>query len=100
MGTMSCIPSLEATYVWAAESQQGERFRKGRDSQGLFKKFLISLIVRDNMQQFAGSCDDYQYQQFNRCWYAVPWVEEPNLTQQSSSYTHKHTHAHTEYYFC
>ena len=40
--------------------QRGERFRKGKDSQGLFKNFLISLIVRDNVQQFASSCDYYQ----------------------------------------
>lgn len=45
---------------------------RGETARGLFKKFLISLIVHDNVQQFAGSCDDYQYQQFNRCWYAVP----------------------------
>lgn len=26
------------------------------------------------MQQFAGSCDDYQWQQFNRCWCTVQAV--------------------------
>ena len=50
------------------KQKERENFRKRKDSQRVFEKFHILLIAHDKMQQFAGSCDDYRWQQFNRCW--------------------------------
>lgn len=61
------IPWHEATYVRAVERERNNFSGREEDSQRVFYKFRILLIARDKMQQFAGSCDYYQRQQFNRC---------------------------------